>query len=114
MPLGGPLPPLRILVAIGVTIVAVGVLGVSAVLGGEDSVQPPPELSTSTTTTGAPPTTAGEVVDTSVLVAPDWYPKRSSRYSDRQPIVTITTLPTTTTAREMQNGSSGQDRSAGR
>ena len=32
----------------------------------------------------------------SIEVQPDWYPKRMSRYSDRQPAVPVTTLASTT------------------
>ena len=91
------LPPLRILVAIAATVLALVVLGVNALLGGDDAgdsgggAEPAP-VETSTTSTTAPP----QVVDTSVVLAPDWYPKGSSRYSDRSPTGTITTLPPTT------------------
>jgi hypothetical protein len=38
------------------------------------------------------------VTTSSIEVQPDWVPKQSSRYSDRTPVVTVTTLdPTTTT-----------------
>jgi hypothetical protein len=33
---------------------------------------------------------------TPISILPDWYPKQTSRYSDREPVVTVTTLPPTT------------------
>jgi hypothetical protein len=91
------LPPPRILVALAITVVAVAVLAVNALVGSAgDEVTEQEPVATSTTTVPVE-TTAAEVVETSVVVAPDWYPKGTSRYSDRQPAVTITTLATTTT-----------------
>lgn len=92
------LPPPRILIAIAVTVVAVGALVLSAVLGGGDEVtRETPDDRPEDTSTSAAPTTVAEVAGTSVVVAPDWYQKGSSRYSDREPAMTITTLATTTT-----------------
>lgn len=94
------LPPLRVLVAIGVTVLAMAVLGLRSCTdgggGGSNEARP--------SSTSAGP---GEVEDTilippttsSIVVPPDWYPKQSGRYSDRDPVVTITTLaPTTSTS----------------
>ena len=88
------LPPPRILIAIAATAVAVVVLALNALLGGDADEAPD---ATSSTTTAVAPTTVPVAVHPSAVVAPDWYPKRSSRYSDRGPGVTITTLPSTTT-----------------
>ena len=91
------MPPLRILLAIAITVLALGALVVAAVVGddgGEDASRPDDDEE-QTTTTIAPATTSADVGGTSVVVAPDWYPKGTSRYSDRTPAVTITTLPPT-------------------
>jgi hypothetical protein len=87
----GSLPPVRILVALAVTVVALGVLAVNALIASDDPAEAPAmPAPTSTTTTSS---TVAEPVETSVVVAPDWYPKGSSRYSNRQPVVTVTTIP---------------------
>lgn len=86
-------PPLRILVALALTVVAVAALGVGALVGNDA----PSSTTTTSTTTAAVLAPTTEVTETSVQVAPDWYPKGSSRYSDRRPAVTITTLAPTTT-----------------
>ncbi len=92
------LPPPRVLVALGVTVLAVVVLGLRACTGGDDAAD-------DAATTTAPPTSVeatvdtAEVTTTSIVLRPDWYPKQSSRYSDREPVVTVTTLaPTTSTS----------------
>lgn len=91
-----PRPPLRILLALGLTVVAVVVLLGTAIFDGNDDVGTSTTTSSSTTMSiAAAPTSAAP--DTTVRVAPDWYPKSSSRYSDRRPAVTITTLAPTTT-----------------
>ena len=91
------LPPPRVMVALGVTAAAVLVLGLRSCGGGEDTAD-------DNVTTTAPPTTVeasvatADVTTSSIAVRPDWYPKQSSRYSDREPVVTVTTLaPTTST-----------------
>jgi len=91
------LPP-RILVALAVTVVALGVLAVAALTGGGDGegASPTSTQPTGSSTTIAPVSTSAEVPGTSVVVSPEWYPKGTSRYSDRTPAVTITTLPPTT------------------
>lgn len=101
MPATRQLPPARVLVALGVTVLAVVVLGAQALLrgGGDDDGGATPEDQAGATSSS---TTASErVVSTttsSIAVLPDWYPKQSSRYSDRGPVVTLTTLAPTTTA----------------
>ncbi len=94
---GVALPPTRVLVGVGVTLLAVVVLGIQALRGGEDR---PVAGSPESTTTIVAPTTTPEQATTSssIVILPDWYPKQSSRYSDRQPVVTVTTLAPTTTS----------------
>jgi hypothetical protein len=92
-----PRPPTRVLIGIGVTLVALVVLGVQAVRGDGDGDEP---AAPGSTTTSSPATTVPQLATTSssISILPDWYPKQSSRYSDRQPVVTVTTLAPTTTA----------------
>lgn len=89
------------LVGIAVTVLAVSVLGVRACADRSDggsaattSVVAPTVDDDAGATTSEP---AGATTTVSISVLPDWYPKQSSRYSDRQPAVTVTTLPPTTT-----------------
>lgn len=94
------LPKPRILVGIGLTVAAVVVLGVTSFAGSDDGDEggtttvDPIESSVSPETT--PPTSPAideSTTSTSIVLAPDWYPKQSSRFSDRRPVVTVTTLP---------------------
>jgi hypothetical protein len=98
----GSLPPLRILVALVVTVVALGVLAADALFMSDDPAEAPAGPATTSTTTTS--STVAGAVETSVVVAPDWYPKGSSRYSDRQPAVTVTTIPPT----DAPDGSGGR------
>ncbi len=107
------LPPTRVLIGVGVTLIAVVVLGVQALRGGDDQ---PEAGSADPTTTSVAPTTTPEQATTSssIEILPDWYPKQSSRYSDRQPVVTVTTLaPTTTSDDDGGDDTSGGDGSSG-
>ena len=104
------LPPTRILVAMAATVLALVVLGANALFGGDEPpeggpTEEPATAESSTTVTTAP----REVVDTTVVLLPDWYPKGSSRYSDRSPSVTITTLPPTTAAADPPDGSTSDE-----
>lgn len=90
------------LFGIAVTVLAVSVLGVRACADrGEAGSGAPTSVATPTTevVAGATVTSepAGATTTVSISVLPDWYPKQSSRYSDREPAVTVTTLPPTTT-----------------
>lgn len=94
------LPPARVLVGIGATVLAVGVLGVRSCTGdpgaGSGAV---PSTSTSAGVAEVEDTSPTPTTTSSIVVLPDWYPKQSSRYSDRAPAVTVTTLqPTTSTS----------------
>jgi hypothetical protein len=94
------LPPARVMVGLGVTVLALLVLGVRACSDGDPEVAPSdPGPSTSQPTSSVASSDAADAATTtvSIQVLPDWYPKQSSRYSDRQPAVTVTTLPPTTT-----------------
>jgi hypothetical protein len=108
----GNLPPTRVLVGLGVTLLALLVLGVRACVGdGADDRGAAPTTSTSSTSvpdTGDPADAATTTV--SIVVLPDWYPKQSSRYSDREPVVTVTTLaPTTSTTSTTSLSGPGDD-----
>ncbi|HTO01232.1 MAG TPA: hypothetical protein VL068_11205, partial [Microthrixaceae bacterium] len=72
-------------------------LGAMSIFGGNDgpnSAGKPSadakESPTSTSTTIAPVVSTST---TSLDIPLDWYPKQSSRYSNRQPPVSVTTLP---------------------
>lgn len=101
------LPPPRIMIGIAVTLFAVLALGLRSCAGSDGR-----SGSSATSTTGASVETTGasaaveEAPSTSIVLAPDWYPKQSSRYSDRRPVVTVTTLPPTTTTRPRAGTSS--------
>ena len=54
-----------------------------------------PGDSTTTTSTPTSVLVTGDDASTttsSIVILPDWYPKQTSRYSDREPVVTVTTL----------------------
>lgn len=101
------LPP-RITIAIVATVLALVVLAGNALLGGDDDGDGdragPTETTTSSTSTSAPPVGDTGVTATSAVLAPDWYPKGSSTFSDRRPQVTVTTLPSTTTSSTLDGG----------
>jgi hypothetical protein len=88
-----------VLVGLALTLLALVVLGVRACAGGggtEPAADPTTSTSTSTQVAEGLPDAATTTV--SIAILPDWYPKQSSRYSDRAPVVTVTTLqPTTST-----------------
>ena len=109
------LPPARILVALGVTVVALGVLLVGALRDGADEgTGSRRDRGPATSTTSiAPAPSVDEVAGTSVVVAPDWYPKGTSRYSDRTPAVTITTLAPTTTVEDDDEDGGTVERGSG-
>lgn len=80
----------KFLVAIVITVATViGVVAMS--LSGSDKASTPVE--TTTTTSSASTTVAVETIPpTTVEIPEDWYPKGSSRYSDRSPATTMSTL----------------------
>lgn len=91
------LPPPRIMAGVGVTLIAALILGVRSCAGGSSGESTTTSASTVVSTTVA--VLVEETTSTSISLAPDWYPKQSSRYSDRRPVVTVTTLAPTTTTR---------------
>lgn len=103
----------RYLVAIAITAVALLVLGGVTLLGGDDADVPGDGGGDPTSTTTAPSTTAPtadpeppeDTTTTTIAIRPDWFPKQTSRYSDRQPVVTVSTLPPTTTERPVDESS---------
>jgi hypothetical protein len=106
---GWHLPPPRVLVGIAVTVLAVAVLGVRACSSGGDGAGDAAGSTTAPPTTAQATEDAPEITTSSIAILPDWYPKQSSRYSDREPVVTVTTLPptTSTTTTEPEFDSSG-------
>lgn len=108
----GNLPPTRVLVGLGVTLLALLVLGVRACVGdGADGRGAAPTTTTSSTSVPAAADPADAATTTvSIAILPDWYPKQSSRYSDREPVVTVTTLaPTSSTTSTTSPTSTGDD-----
>lgn len=87
--------PPRILIALVLTVLAVAVLGVRTVID-RDTGGGAAEGSTTTTADPTPTDAPVEASTTSVEVLPDWFPKQTSRYSEREPVVSLTTVPTTT------------------
>lgn len=104
----GNLPPTRVLVGLGVTLLALLVLGVRACVGdGADGRGAAPTTTTTSSTSVPAAADSADAATTTVSIAilPDWYPKQSSRYSDREPVVTVTTLaPTSTTSTTSPTG----------
>ncbi|MCX6525559.1 MAG: hypothetical protein NTX58_12495 [Actinobacteria bacterium] len=95
------LPP-RMILALGFTLVALLLLAVGALRSDPDSKeQDQSQTASENSSTSISTTTAlapeQSTTTTSIKLLPDWYPKGSSRYSDRAPAVTVTTLPPTTT-----------------
>ncbi len=88
------LPP-RVIVALVVTLLALAVLGGRALLSGGDGDGD--ARGASSTTSSSPPTSSPsvELTTTSVEVLAEWFPKQTSRYSEREPVVSLTTVPTT-------------------
>lgn len=87
--------PRRVLVALVLTGVGVTTLGVLA-LRGPDRAEPVGRTTTSTTsaTPAAPPTPP-----VSIELRADWYRKGNSRFSERGPVPTVSSLPSTSTTR---------------
>lgn len=88
------LPP-RVLVALVLTVAALAVLGGRALLSGEGNdgdAGGAASTTTSSTSTSQPPV---ELTTTSVEVRSEWFPKQTSRYSERESVVSLTTVPTT-------------------
>ena len=107
---------MRYLTAGVITVVALLVLGLGALFGGDDAAETQPGADATTSTTEATTTSqvTASTTTTSIAIRPDWYPKQTSRYSDRQPIVTVSTLPPTTTeAPEDDTGSAGSTSRSG-
>ncbi|MGB3410499.1 MAG: hypothetical protein WBA45_04830 [Microthrixaceae bacterium] len=98
------------LFALGITVIALLVLAGMAIFGGSEgsdgsgsAAKSGPEagqVGTSTSTTAS--TSTVSVTTTSLEISVDWYPKGSSRYSNRKPPVTVTTIapPTSSEATE--------------
>ncbi|MGB6056813.1 MAG: hypothetical protein WBF71_01010 [Microthrixaceae bacterium] len=99
--------PARVLIALGITVIALLVLAGMAIFGGSDGPDrsgsaaktgqqaDPGLVSTSTTA----PTSTVSVTTTTLEIPMDWYPKGSSRYSNRKPSVTVTTIAAPNTSR---------------
>jgi len=107
--------PPRILVAGGVSVVALLVLFGAWVLGREDATPATTTTEAVTTTTSVAPTES--IAPTPITVLPDWYRKVSSRYDQRRPSTvppgpTVTTTTTTTTS--VPSDDSGNSGSSGK
>lgn len=90
------LPP-RVLLAVVVTVLALVVLGARTIFsdGAGDADGGPTTTELDAAAPDGPPAEEPVVEPPPpVEVQPDWYPKRSSRYSDRSPEASITTVPT--------------------
>lgn len=74
--------PPRVLVALGVSVLAAVVLVGAWLIGGGDAPAPTTTTSTASTTATVPVVT---IAPTPITVLPDWYRKASSRYEDRRP-----------------------------
>jgi hypothetical protein len=85
--------PPRLLVAIALTVVGLVVLAVAALTGGSGDEPATP----STTGSSAVTVTAGTVPPTTIELLPDWYRKGNSRFSERGPAPTVSSLPSTST-----------------
>lgn len=85
--------PVRIRVALGATLLAVLVLLVAGLAGG-DGDESAATSTTSTSTTASGPTLA----PSSIQLRPDWYRKGNSRYSQRGPTPTVSSLPSSSTS----------------
>lgn len=112
------LPAPRVLVGIGATLLAVVVLGVRACATEGEPADDPAQAETTTTVAVAAPVDPALTTTSSIVILPDWYPKQNSRYSEREPVVTVTTLQptsstssTTTTTPAGAGASSPSDRS---
>jgi hypothetical protein len=85
-------PPTRIVVALGLSVVAAVVLAGNALLGGGvDAPGPPSEATTTSTSAGTEP--VDQDPSTTVSLAPDWFEKGSSRYSARRTTTTTASEP---------------------
>lgn len=112
------LPAPRVLVGIAATVLAVVLLGARACATEQDPVGDSAQDTTTSTVAVAAPIEPDLTTTSSIVILPDWYPKQNSRYSDRQPVVTVTTLQptsstssTTTTTPAGIRSPSGSDRS---
>jgi hypothetical protein len=87
--------PRRVVVALVLTAVGFMVLGVLA-LRGRDGAEPAGRTTTSSTsaTPSAPP-----VPPVSIELRSDWYRKGNSRFSERGPVPTVSSLPSTSSTR---------------
>ena len=103
--------PVRYVVAVVATLVAVLVLVVASSLGGDEEDQ----VSVTTSTSTVPPPPLGGPPRT-IEVQPDWYRKGYSLYSERGPTPTVSSLPPTTVDDDEDSsdgGSSGSSSGSG-
>jgi len=104
----------RVVVALCVTALCTAVLAVVSLRGGVDQSAAPPTTAPSDAQTTVTTAATQSTTTSSIEVLADWYPKRTSRYSDRRPPVTVTTLaPTTSTTEPVSNRTSRSDGSGG-
>ncbi|MEI2640425.1 MAG: hypothetical protein V9F03_15750 [Microthrixaceae bacterium] len=106
----------RVLLAAAVTVVALVAIAVISLSGSDSESTNSPTTSSGgrgATTSVAPrvTTTSTATTTTSIEIPEDWYPKGSSRYSDRSPATTVTTLPPSsdTTGDDLDSGSVKDD-----
>lgn len=84
--------PVRVVVAGVITVIGLAVLAVAALRGGgEDPAAPTTTVADDVTSTTVRP------APTTIEVLPDWYRKGNSRFSERGPAPTVSSLPPTST-----------------
>lgn len=108
-----PSVPPRIVLAAVVSVVALAALGLSSLWPSGDGDGAGEAGNTSSTTTSSVDTTLTSAPTTTIELAPDWYEKASSRYSDRVPSVTVSTLDPTTTTTARSRSQSGSQSGSG-
>ncbi len=98
--------------AIALTVLALAVLGGRALLSGGDGDED--AGGASSTTSSSPPTSPPpELTTTSVEILPEWFPKQTSRYSERESVVSLTTVPTTSSTAPDDDPSGSQGARSG-